>query len=70
MCNVTEGDAPYTITWIDSSGTTVYSGNETTGGFFTFMVTSTNYGTYMCNVTNEFGTDSSMIEVIQAGETN
>ena len=68
MCNVTEGTAPYNITWIfGSSGDVVYTGNETTGGFFTLMVTSADYGTYTCRVMNEFGTNSSMIEVIQAG---
>ena len=69
MCNVTEGDAPYTITWtFDSSGGVVYTGNEMTGAFYTFMVTSTDYGMYTCRVMNEFGTSSSTIEVIQAGK--
>lgn len=68
MCNVTEGDAPYTITWtFDSSGDVVYTGNETTGAFYTFVVMSTDYGTYTCRVMSEFGTNSSTIEVIQAG---
>ena len=70
MCNVTEGgDAPYTITWtFDSTGNVVYTGNEMTGAFYTFMVMSTDYGTYTCRVMNEFGTSSSTIEVIQAGK--
>ena len=70
MCTVTEGDVPYTITWtFDSNGTVVYSGDETTGGVFTLLVSSDDYGTYTCDVTNEFGMDSSTIEVIQAGKT-
>ncbi|MCG8623149.1 MAG: immunoglobulin domain-containing protein [Proteobacteria bacterium] len=68
MCSVTEGDAPYTITWTDSSGGVVYTGNEMTGAFYTFMVTSIDYGTYTCAVMNNFGTSSSTIEVIQAGK--
>ena len=70
MCTVTEGDTPYTITWIfGSSGDMVYTGNETTGGFFTLTVTSADYGTYTCRAMNEFGMNSSTIEVTQAGKT-
>ena len=68
MCNVTEGNAPYNITWIfGSPGDVVYTGDETTGGFFTLMITSADYGAYTCRAINEFGMNSSVVEIIQAG---
>ena len=70
MCTVTEGDTPYNITWtFNSSGAMIYFGDETTGGFFTLVVTSDDYGMYTCSATNEFGMNSSTIEVVQAGKT-
>ncbi len=62
VCVVT-GDTPIEIVWerfdVASVVEVVYTGNDTTGGNFSLIATTDNYGMYRCNATNRFGMDSS-----------
>lgn len=63
VCIITGMDPPDTITWT-LNGALVNSGN---GNFTLMAVTVADYGVYTCNASNEFGSDSDTVEVIQAG---
>ena len=71
VCVVT-GDTPIDIVWehvlTDGSVEEVFTGDDTTGGNFTLTVNMDDYGTYQCNASNIFGTNSASTEIIQAGK--
>ena len=63
VCIITGEDPPDSITWT-LNDMVVDSGNEN----FTLMdLTVADYGVYTCNASNEFGSNSDTVEVIQAG---
>ncbi len=70
VCVVT-GDTPIEIVWerfdVASTVEVVYTGNDITGGNFSLIASTDNYGMYRCNATSRFGMDSSSINIIQAG---
>ena len=70
VCVVT-GDTPIDIVWehvlTDGSVEEVFTGNDTTGGNFTLTVNMDDYGTYRCNASSRFGINSSIFNIIQAG---
>ena len=71
VCNVL-GDTPINITWerVLTNGCVeeVFTGNDTTGGNFSLTVNMDVYGTYRCNASNRFGTNSSSVDIIQASK--
>ena len=70
VCVVT-GDTPISIAWeridVNSTVEVVYTGNDTTGGNFSLIASTDNYGMYRCNATSRFGMNSSSINIVQAG---
>ena len=66
VCIVTGVDPPDNVTWT-FNGMELFIGNKTTGGNFTQTFLSGNYGSYTCSAANDFGSNSSTIEVLQAG---
>ncbi len=70
VCVVT-GDTPINITWeriyVNSTVEVVHTGNDTTGGNFSLIASTNNYGMYRCNAVSRFGMDSSSIIIVQAG---
>ncbi len=70
VCVVT-GDTPIEIVWerfdVASTVEVVYTGNDTTGGNFSLIASTDNYGMYRCNASSRFGMNSSSIIIIQAG---
>ena len=70
VCVVT-GDTPIEIVWerfdVASTVEVVYTGNDTTGGNFSLIASTNNYGMYRCNATSRFGMDSSSINIVPAG---
>ena len=68
VCVVT-GDTPIQIVWkrfVANTVEIVYTGNDTTGGNFSLIATTDNYGVYQCNAASRFGIDSSFIIIVQA----
>ena len=63
VCIITGVDPPDTIMWT-YNGALVDAGN---GNFTLMVLTFADYGVYACNASNEFGSDSDTIEVIEAG---
>ncbi len=70
VCVVT-GDTPIEIVWerfdVTSTVEAVYTGNDTTGGNFSLIASTDNYGMYRCTATSRFRMNSSSINIIQAG---
>lgn len=69
VCIIIEGDVShYYIAWVfEDARSVLYTGNETTGGNFTFTISESSYGLYRCFVQNRFGFHDSFIEIQQAG---
>ncbi len=71
VCIVTGGDTPDVITWtFSATSTIIFTGNATTGGNFTITVSgmsNMDYGTYVCNASNAFGSNQGSVTIVQAG---
>ena len=68
ICVVTGVDAPDVVTWTFSdTNNVVFTGNATTGGNFTIIISDTGYGTYVCSASNAFGSNQGSITIVQAG---
>lgn len=63
VCIITGVDPPDSIMWT-LNGMVVDTGNE---NFTLTVLTVSDYGVYTCNASNEFGSDSDTVEVLQAG---
>lgn len=68
VCIVTGVDAADVITWtFSNTNTVIFTGNANTGGNFTITVSDMDYGTYICNVSNAFGSNQGSITIVRAG---
>ena len=71
VCVVTGADAPDVITWTFSgTGVIIFIGNATTGGNFTITISEMSdmdYGTYVCNASNAYGSSQSSVTIVRAG---
>lgn len=50
------------------NGVEIDTGSETTSFNISRQISSADYGVYTCSASNEFGSDSESIEIIQAGK--
>ena len=62
----TTGRHPISYSWTDASGVAVFP-EDTDGNITVLLSTSGDYGTYTCTATNDFGTDTATVDVVQAG---
>ena len=69
ICIVTGVDPPRIGTWA-FNGAVIYNASEATGFNISREISNTDYGTYICSVSNEFGSSSRAIEILQAGIYN
>ena len=63
-CTISEIDPARNITWI-FNGTVIHTGSTSLN--ISIEVSIANYGMYTCSASNEFGSDSATIEIVQAG---
>ena len=69
-CEATAGDVPIYITWSDPSGADI-TPDSSNASASTISITppmNFDYGRYTCTASNEFGNDSDVINLIQAGK--
>ena len=66
ICIVTGVDPPRIGIWA-FNGAVIYNASEATGFNISREISNTDYGTYTCSISNEFGSSSRAIEVLQAG---
>ena len=67
ICTMAGKDPPRTITWT-FNGVKIDTGSEITSFNISRQISSSDYGVYTCSASNEFGSDSETIEIIQAGK--
>lgn len=68
VCVVTGDDAPDVIMWMfNDTGAIIFTGNATTGGNLTIIISDMSYGIYVCTASNAFGSSQSSITIVQAG---
>ena len=71
VCQVTGIDAPEIISWTFSdTNVTIYTGNAMAGGNFTVTLSDSDFGTYVCTASNEFGSNQDNLTIVQAGIFN
>ena len=63
LCEATSGYLPISYSWTDPNGQTLSPGSTNGRISFTLYI----YGNYTCTATNDFGVDSSTVEVIELG---
>ena len=66
LCQATTGRQPISYSWTDASGVAVFP-EDTDGNIMVTFSTSRDYGTYTCTATNDFGMDTTTVDVVQAG---
>ena len=67
ICTTAGMNPPRNITWM-FNGAAIDTGSETTSFNISRQISSLDYGVYTCSASNEFGSDSESIEIIQAGK--
>ena len=68
VCTAT-GDPPINFTWVLMGEETTRLNSDPTSGILTLTITRANqYGVYICITTNNLGTDTASISVIQASK--
>ena len=63
-CTISEIDPARNITWI-FNGTVIRTGSTSLN--ISIEVSIADYGMYTCSASNEFGSDSATVEIVQAG---
>lgn len=66
ICTTAEMEPPMAITWT-FNGAIIVAGSETRALNISIEVSSADYGTYTCSASNEFGSNSRVVEIVQAG---
>ena len=67
ICTTAGMDSPRNITWM-FNGAAIDTESETTSFNISRQISSSDYGVYTCSASNEFGSDSESIEIIQASK--
>ena len=67
VCQATTGRHPISYSWTDASGVGVFPAADTDGNITVSLSASGDYGTYTCTATNDFGMDTTTVDVVQAG---
>ena len=69
VCTAT-GDPPISFTWVLMGEENTRLNSDPTSGNFTLTITQVNqYGVYICITTNNLGTDTASVDIIQASES-
>ena len=67
VCEASIGDLPIDFTWTDPNG--VSESPTDTDGTISITLSSGDYGMYTCTAINEFGMNSTVLDVVLAGTT-
>ena len=63
VCEAITGRAPISLSWTNNFGNSIFP--DDTDGTISIFILLTNYGTYTCTGTNDFGTATASVEVVQ-----
>ena len=68
VCTAT-GDPPVSFTWVLMGEENTHLNSDPASGNFTLTITQVNqYGVYICITTNNLGTDTASVDIIQASK--